>query len=150
MDACWNLALLVDAVRRARAAALWDKVRAAVALGICLRRLRIAVPPGATPPPLCRQPRFGNPAPTAALKATSKLRAATASPSPCGGGWTLTYATGVNLGAPPKAPLGAHPLGIGKRVRTKGCGSLGKLVYTVGGGPRAPVSVRPVVVVRVA
>ena len=137
--------LAAVATRERRAEALWGKLRAAVTLGIELRRLRIDVPPGASPPPLTRQSKFGTPTLVVPLKATGKLRAATASPGR-DGGWTLSYNTGVVVPAS-RLALGTHPLGggIAKRVRTKGTDGVRNLVYSVGRGPRAPVSVRLVV-----
>ena len=127
-----------------------------VTLGIEMRRLSMAAPAAvATPPPLTRQLAFHIPLAPRQLAETKQLRAAMAVPQP--NGWQIVYPLPALLPSragpkklcasgnlrpdlmTPKAP-------IAKCVRQRGPFRMRKIHYSVGGGPRAPVSVRSVVV----
>ena len=130
-----HYAAMAAALKTARSRQLWGIVRDVVTLGIEMRRLSMsAAAAPATPPPLTRQLAFHIPLAQRQLLATKLLRAAMAVPQP--NGWKIVY--------PLPLPSRAGP--IAKCVRQRGPLAMRKIHYSVGGGPRAPVSVRSVVV----
>ena len=131
-----HYAAMAAALKTARSRQLWGIVRDVVTLGIEMRRLSTSAAP-ATPPPLTRQLAFHIPLAQRQLLATKQLRAAMAVPQP--NGWKIVYPLPLPSRAGPKAP-------IAKCVRRRGPFAMRKIHYSVGGGPRAPVSVRSVVV----